>query len=50
MATKAVYGEDVLADYPLKDYVKLVGERATMQRVAADRKENMALMMQRRKR
>jgi glutathione S-transferase len=40
MATKAIYGEDLLAaagvDY--KPYLKLVGERATAQKVAADRK------------
>ncbi len=40
MATKAVYGEDLLlaggVDY--KPYVKLVGERPSAQKVAADRK------------
>lgn len=49
MASKAVFGEDVLADYPVRDYMKLVGERASVQRVSADRKENTALMMARRK-
>jgi glutathione S-transferase len=47
MASKAIYGEDALADYPVKDYTKLVGERTTMQRVNADRKENALLMSQR---
>ncbi len=44
MASKAIYGEDVLAAYPVKDYLKLLGERPTAQRVAADRKENTLAM------
>ena len=40
MATKAIYGEDLLlvggVDY--KPYIKLIGERASAQRVMADRK------------
>jgi glutathione S-transferase len=40
MATKAIYGEDLLAaagvDY--KPYVKFIGERPTAQKVVADRK------------
>ena len=47
MAVKAIYGEDLFADYPVKEYTKLVGERPTMQRVNADRKENVVLMSQR---
>jgi len=41
MATKAVYGEDLLvaAGIDWKPYVKLVGERPSAQRVVADRKE-----------
>lgn len=46
MATKAIYGRDFLADLPLKDYVALMAERPSMQRVNADKKENFALMMQ----
>ena len=40
MATKAVYGEDLLAAHGVdwKGYIKLVGERPSAQRVAADRK------------
>lgn len=40
MATKTVYGEDLLATQGVdwKAYVKLVGERPSAQRVAADRK------------
>lgn len=40
MSTKAVYGEDLLAAQGVdwKAYVKLVGERPSAQRVAADRK------------
>ena len=41
MATKAVYGEDLLvaAGIDWKPYVKLIGERPSAQRVVADRKE-----------
>lgn len=43
MATRAVYGEDLLAsagvDY--KPYLKLLGERASTQKVVADRKAAM---------
>ena len=40
MATKIVYGEDLLvsAGVDYKPYLKLVGERASAQRVVADRK------------
>ena len=40
MATKAIYGEDLLlaAGVDYKPYVKLIGERASAQRVMADRK------------
>lgn len=40
MATKTVYGEDLLIaqDVDWKGYVKRVGERPSIQRVAADRK------------
>jgi glutathione S-transferase len=43
MATKAVYGEDMLADLPLRDYLKRLGERETVRKVNQDRKENQAL-------
>ena len=42
MATKAIYGADLLAaavDY--KPYTKMIGERASAQRVNADRKASM---------
>jgi len=39
-ATKRVLGEDMLAGLPVKDYVKRIEERPTMQRVNADRKVN----------
>ncbi|MFM8463778.1 MAG: glutathione S-transferase family protein [Burkholderiaceae bacterium] len=44
MTTKAIYGEDLLANYPLKEYVKRLSERPTVQKVNADRKENTELM------
>jgi glutathione S-transferase len=39
-ATKRVLGEDMLAGLPVKEYVKRIEERPTMQRVNADRKVN----------
>jgi glutathione S-transferase len=44
MATKAIYGEDLLlaAGVDYKPYMKLVGERPSAQKVAADRKAAMA--------
>ena len=48
-ATKIIYGRDFLAELPVRDYLKRVGERPTVQRVNADRKTNTELMMQRAK-
>lgn len=44
MATKAVYGSDLLADGGLdvKPYLRLIGERPSTQRVVADRKAEQA--------
>ena len=44
MATKAVYGEDLLvaSGLDIKPYLRLVGERPSAQRVAADRKSAQA--------
>jgi glutathione S-transferase len=47
MASKAIYGEDVLADLPIRDYTKMLGERPAAQRVNADRKANQQEMMAR---
>lgn len=43
MASTIVFGEDVLAEYPVREYTKMLGERATVQKVNADRKANEAL-------
>ena len=48
MATKAIYGEDMLAGLPVRDYLKAMGERESMKRVAADRKANQVLAAARR--
>jgi glutathione S-transferase len=37
-ATKAIYGEDVLAAYPVRDYVQFLLERPTMKKVNDERK------------
>jgi glutathione S-transferase len=44
MATKAVYGEDLLAAHGIdsRAYAQLIGERASAQRITADRKRDQA--------
>jgi glutathione S-transferase len=44
LMTKIVFGEDVLAEFPVKEYTRMLGERATVQKVLADRKANQELM------
>ena len=48
-ATKLVYGKDVLAELPVRDYLARMGERAAVQKVSADRKANAAQMVERMK-
>lgn len=48
-ATRIIYGRDYLADLPVRDYLKQIGERPTVQRVNADRKSNTEVMLQRTK-
>jgi glutathione S-transferase len=45
MATKAIYGEDLLSSLPVKDYLRMMGERPAVKVVNADRKSNTAIMM-----
>lgn len=47
-ASKLIYGDDVLASLPVRDYVKRVSERPTMQKVNADRKSSTEQMLARR--
>ena len=47
MASKAVYGEDFLAHLPVKAYNQQMAERASVQKVNADRKACMVLMAER---
>ena len=44
MASKTIWGEDVLAGLPVRDYLKRMRERPTVQRVDAERKANAELM------
>jgi glutathione S-transferase len=48
MATRIVYGEDLLATagIDLKSYTRLVGERPSAQKVAADRKAAQAKLLE----
>lgn len=45
IVTQQIYGEDLLAALPLKDYMRLLGARATVQKVDADRKANTEFML-----
>ena len=45
LAAKVALGRDLYADTPLKDYVAMLGERPSVQRVNADRKANSELML-----
>lgn len=47
--TKIIYGEDLLAGLPVKNYLKRLAERPTVQKINADRKANTELMMARMK-
>jgi glutathione S-transferase len=47
--TRIIYGEDLLAALPVRDYLQRLGERPTVQQVNADRKANTELMMARMK-
>ncbi|TMS58218.1 glutathione S-transferase [Imbroritus primus] len=46
-ACKIIYGEDPLADLPVGDYLKCMGELPAVQKVKADRKANNEAMMAR---
>ena len=48
-ASKLIYGHDYLANLPVRDYLKRIGERPTVQRINADRKSNTEQMLQRMK-
>lgn len=48
-ATKIIYGQDLLATLPVREYLQQLNERPTVARVNADRKANTALMLQRAK-
>lgn len=49
VCSKAIYGDDVLAELPMKPYIEKMRERASVQKVDADRKANQELMASRRK-
>ena len=44
-ASKVIFGEDLLAAMPVKDYLKAMGERPAVARVNADRKTDTMRMM-----
>ena len=44
LACKAIWGEDLLAGLPVRDYLKRLGERPAVQKVNAERKANSELM------
>ena len=48
-ASRIIYGRDALADLPVRDYLRFMGERPAVQQVNADRKANTDLMLARMK-
>lgn len=44
-ASKLIYGEDLLAALPTKDYIRVMSERAMVKKVNADRKAGMLALM-----
>ena len=46
-ASKIIYGKDMLAELPVRDYLKRLGERPAVKKVNADRKSNTEAMLQR---
>ena len=48
-ATKIIYGRDFLAELPVRDYLKKMGERPHVQTINADRKTSTELMLARAK-
>lgn len=44
-ASRIIYGDDVLANLPVREYVKMMGERPSLQKVNADRKSSTEQMM-----
>ena len=44
-ASKIIYGEDLLAALPVRDYIKAMGERTAVAKVNADRKIDTQRMM-----
>lgn len=44
-ASKIIYGEDLLAALPVKDYLRAMGERPAVRTVNADRKANTEVML-----
>jgi glutathione S-transferase len=45
-ATKAIYGEDMLAAYPVREYVQFLLERPTMKKVNEERKAGAIALME----
>jgi glutathione S-transferase len=47
LATKAIYGEDLLAGLPIKEYMSRLRTRPSVIKIEADRKANQVLMAER---
>jgi glutathione S-transferase len=48
-ATKIIYGRDFLADLPVREYLGVLGQRASVNQINADRKANTELLLKRSK-
>lgn len=44
-ASRIIYGDDVLAGLPVREYVRMMSERPTLQKVNADRKSSTEQML-----
>lgn len=44
-ASKIIYGEDLLAELPVREYLKMMSARPTLQKVNADRKSSTEQML-----
>lgn len=46
-ATQVIYGRDILSGLPISDYMGMMGRRPSVQRLMADRQQNMGMLVAR---
>lgn len=47
LATQVIYGKNILAALPISDYIATMGQRPSVQKLMADRQQNLALLGER---